>query len=392
MNIFRRWAKDVIVTIDSATYPIITAALYPLNMLLAAMLRRRVRSRSVLHVSAMVHVAFHTVRLLREHGVDADYLAVNVSPWWNQSDYLYRPSRLPIWSAIKEMWWVWAVVSRYDVIHSHFMVGITRSGWEWPILTRMARHIVVHYRGCEIRDRALNQRLHPQMNICQECDYHASICEGASARRRIAAATGSAFLVTTPDLNDFVPNAIHVPFFVTREAASAAATVTRPRGAAFKIVHATNHPGIEGTRHIRDAIESLRRKGHAIEFVELRGVTHDRVMKELEDADVSVGKMKMGYYANFQVESLAAGVPAVTHVRDELVTDAISSSGLILASLDTLESTLERLITHPEELAAKRRVARASVARLHNNDAIATQLKTIYDGLFATRRTSHGWR
>jgi glycosyltransferase involved in cell wall biosynthesis len=110
----------------------------------------------------------------------------------------------------------------------------------------------------------------------------------------------------------------------------------------------------------------------------LRGVTHDRVLRELADADVTIGKMKMGYYANFQVESLAAGVPAVTFVREDLLTDEIRDSGLILASIDTLQSTIERLMTHPEELEAKRALAKASVARLHDNSRIAGRLKALY--------------
>ena len=70
-----------------------------------------------------------------------------------------------------------AVVARYEIVHAHFMVTLTRSGWEWPLLKRMGRRLVVHYRGCEIRDRALNQRLHPEVNICQECDYRPRLCE-----------------------------------------------------------------------------------------------------------------------------------------------------------------------------------------------------------------------
>ena len=45
-----------------------------------------------------------------------------------------------------------------------------------------------------------------------------------------------------------------------------------------------------------------------IQYVELTGVTHERVLRELADADLSIGKMKMGYYANHQIESMAAGM------------------------------------------------------------------------------------
>jgi hypothetical protein len=359
-------------------YTITVAAATPVNAMLAALLKRRVVPGSVLHVSGMVHVAFHTVRLLREQGINADYLAIGGSPWWDDADFKFTPTRVPLLSVLNEMWWVWSVVSRYETIHSHFMALVSRGGWEWRLLRRMGRRIVVHYRGCEVRDRDLNQRLHPTMNICEECDYHPRICEVSTERRAIAQRYGNAFLVTTPDMKDFAPEAVHVPFFVMN--APAAAGASRP-GARFKIVHATNHPGIEGTAHIHRAVESLRAKGYDIDFVDLRGVPHERVLRELKDADVSVGKLKMGYYANFQVESLAAGVPAITYVRPELMTPTLDASGLIFATPATLEATLERLISCPEELAAKRRVARSSVAQLHDNRAIVDQLKAVYRAL-----------
>ncbi len=60
------------------------------------------------------------------------------------------------------------------------------------------------------------------------------------------------------------------------------------------------------------------------------------------------------------------------------MTDAIERSGLIPTTLDSLEATLETLITKPEVLAAKRAVAQSSVIELHDNERIAEQLKRLY--------------
>ena len=376
-----RWLKDRLLAIEAIGYEITVVLLTPLNWLLARLLASRVVPGSVLHVSVMVHVPAYMVGILREHGVSADYLAVGDSPWWHTADWHFRPTRWPVVSVLKEMWWVWRVVSRYEIIHSHFMVTLSRAGWEWRWLKQMGRRLVIHYRGCEIRDRELNMRLHPLGNICQECDYRPYVCQTPTnvRRRPLAAAFGDAFLVTTPDMKDFAPAAQHIPFFVTRPDPPLARE--RPAGAPFTVVHATNHPGIEGSRQIRDAVNAVAARGHAIELVELRGVTHDRVLRELATADVSIGKMKMGYYANAQIESLAAGVPAITFVRPELVTDDLSQSGLILATLDTLATVLEYLVTHPEALAAKRAAARASVLRLHDSAAISRQYAALYQSL-----------
>jgi hypothetical protein len=369
--------KRLLLQIEAAGYATTVWLLSPINWLLSKLLAGRVVPGSVLHVSVMVHVPAYMVRILRENGINADYLAVGHSPWWRESDYHFRPTRVPLLSVLKEMWWVWRVVARYEIVHSHFMITVSRAGWEWALLRQMGRKLVIHYRGCEIRDRERNMAMHPRVNICQECDYRPYVCKTPfnTARRPLAAQHGSAFLVTTPDMKDFVPTAQHIPFFMTRPDPPKAASRA---GRRFKIVHATNHPGIEGSRQIRDAIAALIAKGHAIDFVELNGVTHDRVLAELADADLSIGKMKMGYYANLQVESLAAGVPAVTCIRDEFVTDAIVKSGLILASLDTLETVIEHYLTHPEELARKKAIARERVLALHDNAAIAQQYKALY--------------
>ena len=380
------WLYRFLVAADAVSYQVALSAAMPINRRLERALASRKRPGSVLHVSGMVHVAYYTTRILREHGVDADYLAVGRSPWWNRADHAMRPSRFGLIAVFQEMWWVWRVVSRYEIIHAHFIVTVSRTGWEWPLLRRMGRHIVVHYRGCEIRNRELNMQLHPDVNICSECDYDPWLCATPlNARRRaLAAGFGSASLVTTPDLKDFAPQATHIPFFVTRPDLGGAApkdrrSPTRP----FKIVHATNHRGIEGSARIRDAVEKVGQT-IPIDYVELTGVTHERVLAELATADLSIGKMKMGYYANLQIEAMMSGVPTITWVRPEFMTDALRDSGFIFATLDSLAEVLTFYLTHPEELKERRQRARESILRLHDNAAIAAQYRDMYQRLRET--------
>jgi hypothetical protein len=352
----------------------------PLNRMLARRHTRRFVAGSVLHVSYAGHVPAQTVQILRANGVNAAYLAVGGGDAPG-ADYQMPLSRWPWQAAWREFRMLWTVVSHYEIVHAHFMATMTRSGWEWPILKRMGRKIVVQYRGCEIRDRRLNMASHPDVNICQECDYRPLACEAPHnvLRRGLASRFGDAFLVTTPDLKEFAPSAIHIPFFAP--IAAAAAIAPRSADRELKIVHATNHPGIEGTRHIQRAIDSLRAKGHRVRLVVLTGVPHDEVLAELGDADLAIGKMKMGYYANAQIESMAMGVPAVTYVRPEFMTAEVRESGLILSTLATLEETLAYYLTHPEALEAKRAAARASILRVHDNRAISDRYRAVYAGL-----------
>lgn len=351
--------------------------LSPANALLALLLQRHVYPNSVLHISYMVHIPYETTRLLRQHGMKADYLAIGASPFWHRCDFQQLDEPRPLRRALSEFRMLWGVLARYEIIHLHFMITLSEDGWELAFLKRMGRKVVVHYRGCEIRDRERNMALHPEINLCQQCDYNATICKSLVnlRRRAVSRRMGDAFLVTTPDMLDFAPDAEHMPFFMP----DVEPEPRRARQGTFRIVHVTAHPGLEGTAAIRRAIERLRVKGHDVEFVLLKDVLHREVLEAYRTADLAIGKMKMGYYANAQVESLALGVPTITHVRPEFVTEEILRSGLILTTLDRVEETIEKYLTDPQALEAKRAAARASAERLHGRSMVAARLVAVYD-------------
>ena len=254
----------------------------------------------------------------------ADYLAIGRSTHWDLADHVFVPSPHPVRRVLQEFRMFWSVVARYETVHAHFMYTLTREGWELPILKRLGRKLVVHFRGCEARDGERNIALHPDVNICQECDHKPPICGLPQSVRRRAQARlyGDRILVTTPDMLDFNADASHFPFFAP-ENLPQPHVMRRGEAREFRIVHVTNQPGIEGTRHIEQAVARLRDKGFPVRFVWLHDRRHEEVLAELASADLAIGKMKMGYYANAQIESMAMGVPTVTYVREEFMTDAL---------------------------------------------------------------------
>jgi hypothetical protein len=329
-------------------------------------------------MSYMGHVPYQTVQILRDHGVNARYLAVGESPVWSSADYQMKASRFPPVTVLREFRLLWTVLARHEIIHAHFMVTLSRTGWELRWLRRMGRKLVVHYRGCEVRDRAVVMAAQPDVNICQECDYSPRPCEAEHnvLRRRLACEHADVVLVTTPDLQVFAPAAEHMPFFAP--AIKQQNAKPRRAGRPFRIVHATNHPGIEGTRQIRAAVEAVRGKGLDVELQVLSGATQAQVLDALAEADLAIGKMKMGYYANAQIESMAAGVPTITYVRPEFMTPALANSGFIFATLEALPAVIERYVRDPEALREKREQARRSILALHDNAEISQRYLNVY--------------
>lgn len=352
----------------------------PLNLLLCIVFSRRFVANSVLHISYPVHVAWDTVSLIRDAGAKADFLAIGENPFWNKYDFRLKRLSWPFMSAFRDVVFFWRIMSRYAVVHSHFMITLSPYQWELPFLKLMGRRFIAHFRGCEGRVRERNVALHPDMNICQDCDYGAVPCSNPEAvrKRRAAKRYADTIIVTTRDMKDFWPDAEQLPFFVSPALVAGMDIPSPPSNEEFTIVHATNHPGIEGTAFIEEAIESLKRKGRIIRFVSLKGVSRDKVLEEFSRADLAVGKLKMGDYANAQVESMALGVPTVTGLRKEFVTRELEESGFIFSTPENIEATIEELLDNPELLESKRLMARPSILHLHDNTDILSRLFTLY--------------
>ncbi len=365
-------------------YKIAVFMFSPANFILTTLARRNYYVNSVLHISFMVHVPYYTVNILRRHGVKADYMAIGAkSPVWNSCDYHVIFSKNSFVRAFQEFVWFWGVVARYEIVHSHFAIMLTDSGWELPLLKKMNRKIVVHYRGCHIRGRERNMRLHHDndYNICHECDYNGQSCAGDSVvrQRNLGEKFKDLCFATTPDLLDFAPDAILLPLFAP-EIRSANSAANNGNGK-VTVAHVTAHPGIEGTNRIKEAIESLVKQGYNIEFKFLHFAHHDEVLKTFASADLAIGKMKMGYYANAQIESMSLGIPTITYVRPEFMTSELQNSGFIFTDLKNLEKTIKYYLDNRDALQAKRTIARESILKIHNNEEIAKQLVNYYERL-----------
>lgn len=369
-------------------YRLTVGSLHPINMLFVYKYRNKFIPNSVLHISRMVHIPYNTVQLLRKKGIKADYMAIGTNPAWNKCDFHVKYSLIPFVRLLQEMYWVWHVASRYQIIHSHFMVTVSYSGWELPLLKMMNRRIVIHFRGCDIRKRKKNMELYPQINICQKCDYYIRYenkygCEvrRMDARRAMVKKYGDIFLVTTPDLKDFMPKAVYLPLFAPDVIVPKRRVDNEFGQRIMNIVHMTNHPGIEGTDEIETVIERLKKDGFAVNFKRFSGIPYDKALEEYTNADLSIGKLKMGYYANAQIESMYCGTPAITFVEARFIIEELRDSGFIFSSIKDLRQTIEHLLKNPEEIARKRAIARESITQLHNNEVLTRRLLDIYDVL-----------
>lgn len=341
--------------------------------------------QSVLHVSIVSHKQYMLSRAMRARGVHAEFLALNTTGndrLWVGHDHAIPMGTGPIRRTLLGLYYLWAVFPRFDVIHYHFNAFLfPDDGFELPYLKKMGKLVVFHFRGCDLRCRSINEDKNPFINCCKECDYPAGSCDTDYQRARIATTRrfGDLFLVTTPDLKDFFPEAHHVPFILpTSVPLEDIAPAPKPEGV-FRIVTSSNHPGIDGVAHIRAAVEFLRENGHRdIDLIEVVRQPFRDTLAYYRSADLYVGKLLMGYYNNANIETMALGVPNVCYIRPEFVGDLDDDLPIMIATPATLAETLADLLRDRDALKERGLRSMAFVERYHSPEVVLDRLFSLY--------------
>jgi glycosyltransferase involved in cell wall biosynthesis len=89
----------------------------------------------------------------------------------------------------------------------------------------------------------------------------------------------------------------------------------RPANARPLVVHAPTARTIKGTHHLLAALDALRAEGVAFDLELVEGRTQAEARQVYARADLLVDQLLLGWYGGLAVESMALGVPVISHVR-----------------------------------------------------------------------------
>jgi len=331
-------------------------------------------------------------RWLRAAGIKSDYLAIGAESGWLKAnetgyDYNIRSDRMAhLWWPWVASYYVWQIMSRYDVIHIHFSTILTDDGRDIIYLKEMGKVIVFHFRGCDLRQKMINLELNPGLNCCSECDYPIGFCENDLQYKRISLAKRYADLlfVTTPDLVDFMPEAEHIPFVAPDESEIEKIVPVKRNKNIFRIVTSTNHDGIDGTIYIRNAINRLNEEGENVELVEVKKTPYHEALAIYKSADLYVGKLRMGYYNNANIETMMMGIPNMCYIREEFVKE-IPDCPVIITRPETIYETLKSYLHQRDKLREIGRRGPSFVKKYHDPIKISQLMIERYENIIKQR-------
>ena len=140
----------------------------------------------------------------------------------------------------------------------------------------------------------------------------------------------------------------------------------------LRLLHAPNHRSLKGTAFLIRTVEDLRREGIPIELRLVEQVPNSELLVAIEEADLIVDQLIIGWYAMFAIEAMALAKPCICYIDPKLLAlytrAGLLEEGecpLIDASPETIKDTLRRLAADRQPLVEAGRRGRAYVERHH---------------------------
>lgn len=246
---------------------------------------------------------------------------VRIAEWLGR-----RRAHTPRSRLLAKVWWktlhlaslpallIW-VASRHDVL----VFGFTSSfmgGREYRWLKRRGKRLVFIFHGSDIRPTYIDgSEMAPSRNITSARCVSMTAAKRARLNRIEQAAD---LLVSLPSFAHLLRRpfvsflAIGIPTAPDDASIDHAAAAHRPR-----VLHSPSHPEAKGSDLIRAAVEELRNEGLDLDYVELRNVSHSRVVEEIHRCDFVVDQLYSDTpMAGFATEAAGLGRAAIVGCED----------------------------------------------------------------------------
>lgn len=156
-------------------------------------------------------------------------------------------------------------------------------------------------------------------------------------------------------------------------------------GRVVRILHSPSHPAAKGSVKIREAVDRLRARGHAIDYVELTNRPNSEVIAEIRRCDLVVDQLYSDTpMAKFPAEAAWYGKPAIVggyglDYLKRFVPEAMWPPSYTCHP-DQIEAAIEALIRDPERRQALGRQARQFVREKWKGIEVARRFLRLIEG------------
>lgn len=220
-----------------------------------------------------------------------------------------------------------------------------------PLLKKMGKKILVHYRGSDL----MNIEYYHCLRSAALGNDASSLRTQRQTRKQIERVNWCSrwvdhVLVSTPNLLDLVPKHAKPKLF-PQVIDTQLWVPSRSTGNKDKIViaHAPTRRFVKGTDLIIQAIENLRDKGLNLELRLIENTPFSSIKTILEEADFGIDQLFSGWYGKIAVEMMALGKPVFCFINQEYEQIANVSPPVVRTTAISLEQDIKDFINRRED-------------------------------------------
>ena len=246
-----------------------------------------------------------------------------------------------------------------------------------PALRQAGIKVALLGHGTEIR--------HPLRHLERESDSPYRQLPAAEIERLVAvcernlqtAAEGDLPLfVTTPDLIEYLPDAVWIPLVVDVTSwATDKPLLERDRPI---VLHAPSARWTKGTERFIEDMRELHNQG-LIKLKLAEGVPWRKMRRLVQDADIVIDQVAIGSYGTFACEAMAAGKPVIAHLSESVVKVVGEVPPIIDVTGSEVAEAVARLVADRTEGIRIGREAAAYVREWHDGTKSAHALNAFLD-------------
>ena len=271
----------------------------------------------------------------------------------------------------------------FQTFHFYFGRTLTQKKWDLPLYRFFGKKVVMHYLGDDIRNykMLISRYKLPKDHIYVKNEKHHDRIVSQRIKREIKYV--DLFIASLPthvdfakeyglDIKNIIPLSLNLEALPFKKQPKIIEEI--------RIIHGTTNRKWKGTLFIEESIKSLIHKGYPINFKIIENITHDQLIKEIENCHIYIDQISFGWYGAAALESMAIGRPTVAYI-DELYFKYIDYEHkipVINTSKLNFKDTLVDLINKPENLNDLSLKSRKFVEDHHDVKVTSKKLFSLY--------------
>ena len=320
---------------------------------------------------------YYLAKALRFVGVEAESVAFEEDPYCRPVDRL-----ITINNRYRRLRMKYALMKEYDVFI--FVYGQSFFPWNLDvlILKLLRKKVFFHYLGYDIQLVKKSRKLYTWTNV----DFYKNKRNHFSDDLRkilklyLHRVVSNSTFVCNPSLLDFSPFSQVLPLAIDINEYVGKSRIIKNKKNEFNIYHAPTSLGNKGTVYIENALEQLKLKGYKFNYVRLENVSTDNFKKVMQDCDLFIDQLLIGWYGMASVQSMALGVPTVCFYREHFDFSCYGGASeipIINANPDTIQIVLESVLKNRFDLDRISTESISFVESYHSLEVLGNRLKLL---------------